>query len=335
MIPEKMRSSIGSDIPCISIITSAYNGENSLRQCIDSVRSQTFTSWEHIIIDDGSKDGSRRLAENSALEDSRLRVFIQPHRGAPHARNRGARTTNVGSQYFLFLDQEDCLKPDALQRLYNYLEASPKASAAFGGAIWQDDDVPIAIPPVRLQAIPGGVTLSQTEKLQFAHVIAACPISAPGQCLIRRDAFFRVGGFDSSLAPCDDWELYLRLTALGTIDRIGASTLDWRKLGENDIGSKQKIRDARALLFRRWMHSNNASPEQRLLARASFAYAMYGGEADACRGWALSAAADGNWRYATFNLLRAIRLELAALPVRAEAWIASTRPESEDALAAT
>lgn len=331
------------DAPLISVVTAAYNGERYLRRAMESLRAQSLPSWECLVLDDGSRDDTRRIAEEIAAADSRVRVLIQPRHGVAATRNRGARAAHPHSRYLLFLDPEDALRPDALARLYERLEAGPTPStntaAAFGGAVCMDENdhfSPTPLPPVRLRAEPGGVVLCDADNLGFAHIIAACPIFSPGQCLIRRAAFVATGGFDPNVAHCYDWDFYLRLTCDGaTLDHIEEETLEWREHSGDAARRKHTLREAKKRLFRRWMRSREASPEQRTLARAAFAYAMYGFDADVCRQWARSAAADRDWRAAGFNLLRAIRMEAAALPVRVEALLTSTALDREDALAAT
>ena len=334
--------------PLISIVTAAYDGERFLKRAIESVRAQSFTAYEHILVDDGSRDGTRAIAEDMAREDARLRVLIQPNRGVAIARNRGARAAHPAARYLLFFDQDDCLRPEALALLLRHLETYPDAVAVFGDAIRIDaDDDPLpGLPPVRLIARSNGVFPNNDTRLNFAHIIASNPVFTPGQCLIRRDAFARVGGFDQSVAPCDDWNLYLRLalcqnaeqkavSPFVTLDRLESVTLEWRLHEGNVSHQKRQMRQAKQRLFRQWMQTPEISGAYRALARASFAYGMYGFDAQVCRAWARTAAAEGDWRSAALNLLRAARMEAAALPVRIEALLTPVRKERDDAFVPT
>ena len=73
----------------ISIIIPVYNSENTLRRCIDSVLNQTFTDFECLLIDDGSKDRSGEICDEYAQMDSRVRVFHKENGGVSSARNEG------------------------------------------------------------------------------------------------------------------------------------------------------------------------------------------------------------------------------------------------------
>ena len=73
----------------VSIITPCYNGEKYISETIESVIAQTYPNWEMIIIDDGSKDNSLKIAMEYAQKDNRISVFQQPNGGSASARNNG------------------------------------------------------------------------------------------------------------------------------------------------------------------------------------------------------------------------------------------------------
>ena len=73
----------------ISVIIPVYNAFRYLAKTVSSVQAQTFTDWELLLVDDGSKDGSVALAEELCRQDSRIRTFSQQNAGAAAARNYG------------------------------------------------------------------------------------------------------------------------------------------------------------------------------------------------------------------------------------------------------
>ena len=73
----------------LSIIIPVYNVADTLRECVESVRSQSFTEWEMLLIDDGSVDGSGVLADEIARTDSRISVCHKSNGGLSDARNYG------------------------------------------------------------------------------------------------------------------------------------------------------------------------------------------------------------------------------------------------------
>lgn len=103
-----------------SIVIPVYNVEKYLKDCLDSVVSQTFSGWEAVCVDDGSTDGSAVILEGYALKDTRFKVITQPNGGLSAARNAGLEEAT--GDYVLFLDSDDWLESNALQVLSENLD---------------------------------------------------------------------------------------------------------------------------------------------------------------------------------------------------------------------
>lgn len=99
----------------ISIIVPVYNADRYLEKCMDSVRGQTYSDWEMILIDDGSSDRSADIADHAAEQDSRIRVIHQENAGPGIARNRGIK--EAAGDYIVFLDADDYVDLNYLQLL--------------------------------------------------------------------------------------------------------------------------------------------------------------------------------------------------------------------------
>lgn len=104
----------------VSIIVPIYNAEKYLDSCIQSVLRQTYTNWELILIDDGSTDKSRRIAEEYGFADERITVFHQKNLGVSLARNQGI--DEATGNYVVFLDADDELIEDCLAKTVNIAE---------------------------------------------------------------------------------------------------------------------------------------------------------------------------------------------------------------------
>lgn len=96
----------------ISIIMPVYNAERWIAQAVDSVKKQTYTNWELIIVNDGSTDNTQTVCEQYALQDSRIKVFKQSNKGPGAARNMGL--SKINGEYFTMIDSDDCLSNNAL-----------------------------------------------------------------------------------------------------------------------------------------------------------------------------------------------------------------------------
>ena len=112
----------------VSIIVPVYQVETYLRQCIDSILAQTFTDFELILVDDGSKDKSGEICEEYAGKDGRVRVIHKENGGLSDARNAGLE--QAAGKYFMFVDSDDYIAPTMIERLYNSIQSESADIAA-------------------------------------------------------------------------------------------------------------------------------------------------------------------------------------------------------------
>ena len=99
----------------ISVIVPVYNVERYIRECIDSILSQTFTDWELILVDDGSTDSCPSVLDAYASTDRRIRVIHKENGGLSSARNSGLECAR--GEFIVFVDGDDALYPEALKQL--------------------------------------------------------------------------------------------------------------------------------------------------------------------------------------------------------------------------
>lgn len=116
--------------PKISVIVPVYNVEKYLRRCIDSILAQTFTDFELLLIDDGSKDQSGEICDDYAESDKRFVVIHQENHGVSKTRQKALDM--VSTDYVAFIDPDDYIEKDYLEKLYN---AADKTNADL---VWCD-----------------------------------------------------------------------------------------------------------------------------------------------------------------------------------------------------
>jgi len=105
----------------ISIIIPVYNVLNYLSACIDSVLKQSFSDYEVILVNDGSSDGSGDIVDQYDLKyPERIRVVHQMNKGSGEARNVGLM--EASGEYIFFVDSDDTIKPDVLEKLWSAVE---------------------------------------------------------------------------------------------------------------------------------------------------------------------------------------------------------------------
>ena len=102
--------------PRISIVIPAYNCGGMFEKCLASIEDQSFDSFEVIIINNGSTDGTDVKAREAERRDERFRVKDMPHGMAGSARNLGIREAR--GEYIAFVDGDDCIAPQYLEKLY-------------------------------------------------------------------------------------------------------------------------------------------------------------------------------------------------------------------------
>lgn len=114
----------------VTIVVPVYNVEPYLRECLDSVLAQTFADWECVCVDDGSTDGSSSILSEYAGKDHRFQIIRQPNGGLSSARNAGMDAAT--GKYLYFLDSDDMLVEEALERLQSLAEKDELDQIVFG-----------------------------------------------------------------------------------------------------------------------------------------------------------------------------------------------------------
>lgn len=103
----------------ISVIVPVYNVEEYLEECLNSIQHQTYTDIEVILVNDGSRDGSKEICERYCQQDSRFHLINQENKGLSGARNRGM--TESKGELITFVDSDDVLKEDMLEQLLKHM----------------------------------------------------------------------------------------------------------------------------------------------------------------------------------------------------------------------
>ena len=122
MRPEQTEKANKSGKTKVSVVIPVYNVENYLDASLASVTEQTFSDLEIILIDDGSTDDSGEKCEKWRAADDRITVFHQENRGLSAARNLGVR--KAAGHYIVFVDSDDVVEPDYVEKLYHAVEAA-------------------------------------------------------------------------------------------------------------------------------------------------------------------------------------------------------------------
>ncbi len=109
----------------ISVIVPVYNSIDCLEKCVRSVCAQTYPLLEILLIDDGSTDGTEKLCERLAVQDSRIRTYHKKNGGASSARNMGIRLAT--GKYLGFVDSDDYIEPDMYELMMSAMKKGQSA----------------------------------------------------------------------------------------------------------------------------------------------------------------------------------------------------------------
>ena len=182
----------------VSVVIPTYNRADFVREAVASVLQQDYPHVELIVVDDGSRDGTAAVVGEFGPA---VQYLWQENRGVSAARNRGvaASTGNL----IAFLDSDDLWLPHKVSAQVAYFEAHPDAQACHTDEIWMRRGV--RVNERRIHRKQGG--------WQFLASLPRCLIS-PSAVMMRRTLWNRLGGFDESLPACEDYDLWLRLTAV-------------------------------------------------------------------------------------------------------------------------
>lgn len=109
------------DQTLVSVITPTYNSKDYIRDTIESVKNQTYTNWEMVIVDDGSTDETISIINKYQEEDARIRLIkLERNQGAAIARNTAIQ--NANGRYIAFLDSDDRWLPEKLERQLSFMK---------------------------------------------------------------------------------------------------------------------------------------------------------------------------------------------------------------------
>lgn len=173
-----------------SIIVTCYNLANYLEECLDSVLGQTNTDWECIIVDDGSTDNTKDIAQRYCELDKRFYYHFHSNSGVANSRNVGAKLTN--GEILLFLDADDKIAENYLEKMMISLIKDRGVSLVYCNCIFFDD------------------TKSWYYKLpdyNFKDLLTRNLITVTA--LIRRSDFEKTNGFDQNIKIWEDWDFWL------------------------------------------------------------------------------------------------------------------------------
>lgn len=239
----------------LSIIIPCHNGERFLAETIESALHQTVSAAEIIVVDDGSTDQTRQIAESHAV-----RYIYQPNQGAAVARNSGIAASR--GEYLVFLDSDDRLLPAALATGLQSLKEHPDAGFGVGSAQKIDE---LGLPQ------PGTMPHLLPNRSIYETLLSGTSLHPPARFIFQRQVVEQIGGFDPALRSADDYDFYLRAAAVAPGYYHGQAVVEYRQHGASithSTRSTQHLREA-LIILRKQRPALQARPDYALLHRSA------------------------------------------------------------------
>jgi GT2 family glycosyltransferase len=187
-------------MPQISVVTSVFNGEAYLEECVDSILNQTFQDFEYIILNNGSTDRTPEILNRYA--DPRLRIIHQENLGIARSLNKGIHLAN--SELIVRLDADDYSVPQRLDKQITFMEQHPE----------------IVLCGSRFELLVGKKTFDQEtlfiEENKAIRKAMSCfnPFSH-STVVFRKKTFIESGCYNEKFEYSQDYDLWLRMLGFG------------------------------------------------------------------------------------------------------------------------
>lgn len=206
--------------PLFSILVPTYNQAEFLPATLESIRAQTYSNWEAIVVNDGSTDNTKNVAERFALFDKRIKVFHKENGGVATALNEALK--NAQGDWICWLSSDDLFEPEKLKIHFEEFQKKPNAkffhtlyyllNHATGQKVKLGTSDGKFLPPKEDQVISFFYT-------NYVNGISIC---------VHRSVFETVGGFNTVLRNGQDFDMWLRIAAKYPYELIEKRTCTYR-----------------------------------------------------------------------------------------------------------
>lgn len=240
--------------PLVSVVLSVHNGERFLGEAVESILNQSFCDFEFIVVNDGSTDASTPILDVYQKRDSRIKVYPQVNRGLVESLNRGCALAR--GKYIARMDADDIAVRDRLMWQVDFMEKHLQVGVV-GGAF---------------EAINAAGELlftwqNPTEDRDIKSALFEyCALLHPS-VLMRKEAFFSVGGYRKVVVDAEDYDLWLRMADRFQLANLEAGVLRYR-LHSSQVSVRKCKQEALSGLAARtaacWRRNGNPDPLESL-----------------------------------------------------------------------
>lgn len=223
--------------PTVSVLMAVYNGQDHLRQALDSVLGQTFVDWELVVVDDGSTDATAAILADYAQREPRLRVVKQANAGQTRALNLGLGLAR--GKYIARLDADDVMCRERLAQQVAYMHAH-RDVVLLGTAVELIDEHGQRL---CTYVLPTG------ERRLRRLLIRDNPFAHPS-VMMRRGVVQWVGGYNDRFQICQDYDLWIRLARVGRLQNLAKPLTELRIHSQKMTWTRKREESAETLAIR-------------------------------------------------------------------------------------
>ncbi len=234
--------------PKVSILLPVYNGEQYLREAVDSILSQTFSDFELIAINDGSRDGSPDILES--YRDTRIRLFHQENIGLALTLNRALELAT--GQYVARQDADDVSLPERLEKQVAYLDTHPECGLLGSWSTILEENRPTS---------RGHHHPEENGALQFLGLFDSFFVHSA--VMARRSVVLQAGGYPTVAErnPPEDFDLWSRMARLSSLANLPEPLLQYREVAGSISRQKAELINRRVSAIAvenvRWLLGND------------------------------------------------------------------------------
>jgi glycosyltransferase involved in cell wall biosynthesis len=197
------KTNSAAKIPTVTVVIPSYNNARYIGQTLDSIKAQTFSDYEVIVVNDGSED-REELERVLASHPLPIIYISQENKGVSAARNAAIRIAR--GEFYAQLDADDQWTPDYLEVQLGILRENPDVALVYPNARIIGDAAPVELEFMKVSPSEGEVTFESLVRQQCT--VLTCVTA-------RMSAIREAGMFDESLRSCEDFDLWLRIVKQG------------------------------------------------------------------------------------------------------------------------
>lgn len=251
-----------AETPLVSAVITAYNNQRTIGEAIESFLRQRFRDLEIIVVDDGSRDGTRREVE---MYGDAVLLICQENGGSARARNTGVKTAR--GRYLAFLDGDDVALPNRLQHQVEALEARPHVGLVYGNIFLMDAHGR----NMRLRRGTGRYKSGKiTRELAVRNFVVFSTI------MVRRELLMEIALFDESIRSSEDWDMLVRLARRCEFLYLDRPLVCYRVMPNSKTSNLQEKERAYKNVQNRIFAENDFGPDTKQLRRLSDASLEFG-----------------------------------------------------------